>query len=264
MLIKKNNNVEEEKTDRYLITYADLITLLLGLFVILYAVSKIDLEKYDAYTAAFSEVFNPGSGVLPKDKGLTTGNDAGSVIQNPTLPNPKSIEDVEKEVESALGEFIDSGQIGYERTGDEIKLTLPEKLLFPSGRSEIRPAAIPVIDSIGGALQGAEFLITCDGHTDSDPINSARFESNWHLSVDRAANVARELMNTGVPERYFVVRGFAAERPKASNATEEGKAINRRVEITVGPLPTEAPSKEGLTGGDESDQTVSDSGGESQ
>ncbi len=246
MLKRKNNEVEAPSSDRYLITYADLITLLLGLFVILYASSQVDEEKYKEFSAAFQDYFkSTKEQVLQGGNGVLEGHKNG--IPEPILPNPseKSFEDFSKNAENALRGFIENGSLDIKINKAEIVVSLPEELLFQSGKATVQPAGEVVLDTIARFLSGIPYQLTIDGHTDATPIRTFRYQSNWHLSVARATNVAYSLIQKGVPEPNLVIRGFGAQRPISDNASNEGRAMNRRVEITISQLSGETPSTEG-------------------
>ena len=250
MLLRNNSNAQEEHntgTDRYLVTYADLITLLLGLFVILYAASQVDEEKYKEFTAALSSYFTAGkSSALQGGDGVLKGNKKG--LPEPIFMNAeKSLDEIYEQTGIALAEYIDNGRIEIRRTGDGIRLILPEKLLFKSGKAEIQPGGIIIIDTLASILRGIKWQIDIEGHTDSDPIRTFRYESNWHLSSARALNVGWKLIRKGVPESNLSLKSFGSQRPVADNMTNEGKAQNRRVEITISDLPPNAPSDEGYS-----------------
>ena len=228
--------------DRYLITYADLITLLLGLFVILYASAQVDTGKFKAFSQAFSQYFkaNP-PGVLDGSDGVLDGSKS---LPEPSMvpTQPKSLNEFKAGAEKSLAKFIESGQIQIRQTETELTLVMPEKLMFESAKSDIQAPGITALDTLASLLSDENFQITIDGHTDAVPIRSFQYESNWHLSLARAMSVSYKLMTLGVPERNFVVRGFGAQRPIADNVTAEGKAKNRRVEITLSAMPAEAPT----------------------
>ncbi len=241
---------EEAKVskDRYLITYADLITLLLGLFVILYAASQVDEVKYKEVSKALKEYFkSTKEQVLTGSGGVLEGPKKG--IPEPIMPNPsnESLNDIEKQAEESLSYYIKRGLLTLTASNDELVMALPEALLFNSGKADIQPAGQPVIDTIASLLQNVKFQLTVDGHTDDVPIRTFRYESNWHLSIARAMNVAYVLIQSGVNQSNLIVRGFGAERPVADNSTEQGRAKNRRVEITVSNLKNSSPSKEGYS-----------------
>lgn len=242
---KSADNAEEQvNLDRYLITYADLITLLLGLFVILYATSQVDESKFKQFSQAFSAYFSVknsegvGGGVFD---GLKDG------IPEPIMPYPshKTIVEIKKETEEAFKDYLKAGTIGLKRLGGNLILTLPEKLLFVSGKADIEMEGIALIDTLAGILKGIDKLVTIDGHTDSNPINNFKFPSNWHLSVARAVNVGYKLFQGGLPGSNLGVRGFADKRPVSDNSSEVGRSKNRRVEITISEIPQTAPSKLG-------------------
>ncbi len=235
----KKKKIQNQKvhTDRYLITYADLLTLLLGLFAILFATSQVDLAKYREVAAAMSNVFNPIESNEKKADKMAVPNTNSLALPPPpilmTNKNNKSIELIRNETQSALKNLITDKKINFDVTNKGFKITLNESLLFLSGRSELQAEAVTVLDSIANSLKLINKQINIDGHTDATPLRSMRYESNWHLSMARALAVAYQLMRNGVPEHDIAIRSFGAQRPVADNATEAGKEKNRRVEIVI-------------------------------
>ena len=242
---KKNNTKVD--TNRYFITYADLITLLLGLFVILYVSSKVDQEKFKEYSKAFSEYFKTeNQGVLPGGKGVLKGRK--NTIPEPILIEsgaPKSLNEIFSETSLILQKYIKNGSLSIKHTKAGVILTLPEKLLFQSGKADIEQNAMGILDTIANILHSIPYQITVDGHTDSSPIRTFRYESNWHLSSARALNVAYLLVEKGIPKNNLIIRAFGDQKPVASNNTVESKAKNRRVELTISYLPTDSQSTKG-------------------
>lgn len=253
MLGKKKHREEPESgrtsPDRYLITYADLITLLLGLFVILYVTSRVDEEKYKEYAKAFADYFKPDANDNAHGSGLDIFKGVRKGIPEPVMPFPerRSLKEIELDVQKELAEYINQGEISVITRGGNVVITLPEKLLFRSGKAEIEPDGVSILEKLSKALLGlAENQeIAIDGHTDSDPISNFRYPSNWHLSVARAVNVAFFLVQKGVSEHSLVVRGFGPQRPISDNSTPEGKALNRRVEITISEISSNIPTTKG-------------------
>lgn len=241
----KKGGKEETSTDRYLITYADLITLLLGLFVILYASSKIDVSKYKELSAAMSDYFKPREGnALEGGKGVLPGMHNG--VPEPILPTSnKSLDDIYDETEKTFKDFVDKGSLTIEKSSEGIKLILPEKLLFKKAQAEVQKSAFEVMDSLAQLLKGVQYPITIAGHTDADPIRTFKYESNWHLSAARALNVLDYLIEHDVPEINLRISGYGAQRPIADNTTPEGKAKNRRVEIVINKITPEIPTTDG-------------------
>jgi chemotaxis protein MotB len=220
--------------------------LLLGLFVILYASANVDKEKFSEFSAAFSEYFKAKDPkILQGGDGVLQGHKKG--IPDPVYPpvSQKTLDDISQESTEILKKFIVDETIEVERTEGGLVIRLREKLLFESGKAEVSGPGLGALDSLAQVLSGISQQIAIDGHTDSDPISSFQFESNWHLSVTRAVNVAYELIQRGVPEYNLVVRGYGSLRPVADNTSPEGKSRNRRVEITLKELTAESPTSEG-------------------
>lgn len=232
--------------ERYLITYADLITLLLGLFVILYSSSQVDQEKFKDMSLALSNYFKAKDNkVLLGGDGVISGHKDG--VPEPIL-NPdtqRSLSEISNEVSESLKKFIDMGSIEIKLDENGLVIQMPEKLLFKSGKAEIQPEALVVLDTLAKILEGTNKRISVNGHTDIVPIRTFQFESNWHLSISRAMNVAYKMIRSGLPEYNLEVKGFGAQRPIADNTSEEGKARNRRVEIILQELTVESPTNNG-------------------
>lgn len=253
MLLKKKQQEEQETGrtgfDRFLITYADLITLLLGLFVILYVTSRVDEEKYKEFAKAFADYFKTDIQQDEHGSGLDIFKGARKGLPEPVMPFPerRSLQEIHADVEKQLAEYIHRGEISVIARGGNIIITLPEKLLFRSGKAEIEPEGVAILEKLSKALPGLseDQEIAIDGHTDSDPISNFRYPSNWHLSVARAVNVAYLLIQKGVTEHSLVVRGFGSQRPIADNSSTEGKTQNRRVEITISQIKPNAPTTKG-------------------
>lgn len=232
--------------DRYLITYADLITLLLGLFVVLYSTAQVDQERFKEFAIAATDYFRTKDlKVVEGGEGIFEGRRDG--VPEPILPaaSSKNMEEITEEVREKLAAFINSGGVEVIATEGGIRLIMQEKLLFPSGRAELITEGNRALDSLASILSNWQMTIEVDGHTDSDPIKTFQYESNWHLSSARALNVAYSLIRKGVPDFNLVIRGFGPQRPIADNTTPEGKARNRRVEIGIGPLTNQSPSVDG-------------------
>ena len=219
MKMKRDMN-EHAGQDRWLLTYADLITLLLGLFVILYAMSKIDTAKYNKWVAAFEGFFGKSQAKIEQgigDKGLIDG-----------LSEQMRIQEM---LQKALGS---NDKISF--TVDERGVTVhfQEELLFPSGQAELKASSYVTLDSLSQVLKRLHNDIRIEGHTDNIPINTPRFPSNWHLSVERAVNagyylIERHSMN---PDKFSMV-GYGERRQITTNSTDEGRAKNRRVDIVI-------------------------------
>ncbi|MBL7999175.1 MAG: OmpA family protein [Candidatus Kapabacteria bacterium] len=221
--------------ERYLITYADVITLLLCLFVILYATSQTDANKYRELVSAAGSVFsqntapqqaggknNPVGGENPlKSDGITAD----------TSGNPANADS--KGFAGRFSGLLRNGLTMEQRGDSSIALTLAEELLFDNGAAELNTLSYPSLDNLAAALKNGSYEIQVDGHTDCIPVRSFRYQSNWHLSVDRALAVGYYLMQQGVAEESIAIRGFGSQRPATDNTTPERRKRNRRVEVLI-------------------------------
>lgn len=242
---KRHHHEEHDNAERYLITYADLITLLLGLFVILYASSQVDAAKYNSVVSAFSEYFEENKSEQDNSDKVLPGSQG---IPAPILPNTpqKTIDEVNQEIESTFKNLIKSGLMTVERTPTGLALRLPEMLLFRSGNADIKQEGLVLLDTLSQIFGGVMKQFIVEGHTDSIPIKrNYYYESNLHLSSARALNVGYYLTQKGVDKRFVSIRAYGETKPLVSNAEEEGRAKNRRVEIVIEDLPKNEPSDEG-------------------
>jgi chemotaxis protein MotB len=232
-MIKRKRHGMPDNADRWLLTYADLITLLLGLFVILYAVSKIDAGRYNDIVSAFGGVFGARQGILPGD---------ASVLQNPEMALRAERARITRDIRSALQ--LDTRRVPIEVTENERGITvhIMEELLFASGSADLKQASLAALDSLAAVLRKLPNDLRVEGHTDNVPINTATFPSNWHLSVARALNVAYYLIQRhGVQQDRVQVVGYSEFQPLVPNISAENRSKNRRVDIVIvapGSLPT--------------------------
>lgn len=230
----QNTNEKMPSKDRYLITYADLLTLLFALFIILYSISKPDAEKLQSILLAMNNVFSPnqiidGNALSPN----VTSADSPPVILFPS--QPLNIPKMQDSIEKSLSKLIASNKVIFQRIPEGMRFVMPNKFLFPLGKATILPQSVEILDNIALSIKELNMQIQIDGHTDAVPIKSSIYSSNWGLSAARAVNIVEELIKRGVPATNLVARGFADQRPVADNITEEGREQNRRVEITVTP-----------------------------
>jgi len=222
---RKGKHEAHDNEERWLLTYSDLITLLLGLFVILYAMSKIDAGKY-------AEFVNAMEGVFGSPKGVMSGQ--GGVVQAPMPSVQTERQKIMDELRSAM--HIEEHKLPITISVNERGITvhIMEEMLFASGSAVIISSSLEELDSLAKALQGLRNDIRVEGHTDNVPINTDVFPSNWHLSVARAVNVGYYLIQRhGLnPERVSVV-GYSEYRPLVPNDSPENRARNRRVDIVI-------------------------------
>jgi chemotaxis protein MotB len=231
---KSGHDGGHENAERWLLTYADLITLLMVFFVVLYSMSQADSTKFKRISASLQQAFNVD--VLQGQAAASIGD--GSPAPAAPVDDLISEDEVPQvaRLKAKINAVIDGATqapdvtIGTDKEGVVIRLS--GSYLFDSGRAELKPNSFLVLDTIAGELRIAPNDIRVDGHTDSTPIESARYPTNWELSAARALAVTRYLSESdGVRAGRLMAAGFGEFRPLALNDSRENRALNRRVEI---------------------------------
>ncbi|WP_039765495.1 MULTISPECIES: OmpA family protein [unclassified Caldicellulosiruptor] len=236
---------EKENHERWLITYSDLITLLLIYFVVLYSMSKIDIDKYKNFTESLTSVLkgtayifeNSGPSILEGLSGKNvkgTNTDIGGTTKNRQMTEEEIINDIQKQVLSLIKEHGIEGKVLVIQEERGLSILLKD-VLFNSGSAQLTPQAKEVVHEIAKILEKVPNNdIRIEGHTDNVPIHNKYFYSNWELSTARATTVLQEILRVSKvkPERFSVV-GYGEYRPIASNKTPQGRALNRRVTIVI-------------------------------
>lgn len=244
-MAKKNKAPEHENLERWLVSYSDFITLLFATFVVLYALSQTDvaeLSKIDeSLQKAFSQVsiLQGNDGVLDSGQSILDSSAGNAFIQELMAEyiSAKYESQSFEQIEKSINELKKDGEIDgvqAEITDQGLLISFDEKYLFSSGSAELTPQAKKLIDKIG-VLIYEKFVMHCirvEGHTDSMPISSAKYPSNWELSSARACTIVRYLINRfKFSPKLFTAVGFADTRPVKN--TQNNIALNRRVEIMI-------------------------------
>ncbi|MPZ98555.1 MAG: OmpA family protein [Dehalococcoidia bacterium] len=224
-----------EADERWVISYADLVTLLFGFFIILYATADANEVKFEALARGLSEAFN-----VPVREGVSGDSifeDGSGVVPAGQYTNAlveRDLDAIRQLVEQRSIDLGIAGDIAITREEDGIVLRLAENLIFPSASADIRPEALPVLSLVAEAVLDLPNEIRVEGHTDNVPVTTDTYPSNWELSAARATAVLRHLVDAGGldPERVFAA-GYGEYRPVAENLTPEGRAVNRRADIVI-------------------------------
>lgn len=222
---KKDTKAKENK-ERWLLTYADMITLLMVFFIVLYAMSNVDAKKYQSLAESLNDVFSGQKAIL-RDPSLTIVNAKPSQSQSDFSEMEKQLKDVIAE----LG-LVSKVKINYESDG--IVLSFQDTVLFNLGSASLTPDAINIIGKVTEVLARAPLKIRVEGHTDDLPIRTAQFPSNWELSVSRATSVVRMMLsNPKMEPGRISILGHGEYRPVAPNDSPENRQLNRRVDIVI-------------------------------
>ncbi|MEM7081971.1 MAG: flagellar motor protein MotB [Pseudomonadota bacterium] len=254
---------EEKGTPAWVMTFADLMSLLMCFFVLLLAFSEMDVMKFKQLSGSMKEAFGVQADMkadfIPKGTSVVTtefspGRPDPTVlneIRQHTIDSSKStlefkdgehdlppeleeiIEDLER-IKEELKEEIENGNLSVEREGSRIVIRIHEQGSFASGYADIQDNFLPTLDKISALSASMNGIVQITGHTDNVPIANQRFRSNWELSSSRAVTVAhRMLKRSDLDPRRIVITGLAWTQPVVDNDTPANRALNRRVEINI-------------------------------
>lgn len=263
--MKKKHHEDHVNHEAWAIPYADLMTLLLAFFVVMYAVSVVNEGKYRVMSESIIEAFNGSSHVIapmPESRAKPRNVDPavaspqaqpGAAVDPlnvpiPARPSPtrivdsrsaqmrdqrRNLEMIRDQVQRALQPLIDKQMVVVRKTASWLEIELRTDILFPSGVARISPQADSVLDELANILRPFPNPVRIEGYTDDRPINTALYPSNWELSAARAASVARLFSEEGIDPQRLGIVGWSEYRPSADNATEDGRNHNRRVLVVI-------------------------------
>jgi len=233
--MSRKKHEEHENHERWLVSYADFITLLFAFFVVMYSVSSVNEGKYRTVSESIKAALNPIVSAPASKLPFTIGqNKPTSMIQSIDLVKEPAVRRLREIIRSLKNESqVEIVQL-KELTNGDIVLTLPDAVLFRSGESTLRSEALPFVQAISEVLIELDRSVRVEGHTDNVPITTAQFPSNWELSATRAVTVVRAFSEQyAVPASHLAAVGYADSRSLTDNLTPEHRAKNRRVEIVV-------------------------------
>lgn len=252
---RRKKHAEHVNHERWLVSYADFITLLFAFFVVLYASSHVDNKKVAQVAAAIQGGF--------QQMGVFSGTAPGPAIRDEHAPPPSSApgemsrpelvrvvhdlsakggagasgvppSEIRKQLQDVLGKELKDHHVDLRLTPGGLVVSLREIGFFNSGEAMLLPQAEPTLAHVAAALAARNFELRVEGHTDDVPIHTSQYRSNWDLSTARATEVVNMLVSryNFAPERISV-GGYAQYRPIASNDTEEGRRKNRRIDLVI-------------------------------
>ncbi|ALO34302.1 chemotaxis protein MotB [Colwellia sp. MT41] len=258
-LRNRRHTIEHDNVHRWLVSYADYMTLMFALFVVLYAMAMVNEKPFDSLTESFGRVFQTyeeksknrghGDSVLMVNTSKTNkklfGNGILEVAGPEVLNNERSLSNIsdaqvgnnlsslEEELHTALYELVESGFAQLQIDGDWLEIELNSALLFPSGSSSATLSAESILSAIYGVIGQASNFIRVRGYTDNQAINNEIFSSNWELSVFRATAILRVLEKLGLNPARMAIEGYGQYYPSADNLTVQGRAKNRKVVVAI-------------------------------
>ncbi|WP_157315151.1 flagellar motor protein MotD [Chitinibacter sp. GC72] len=236
---------EHENHERWLVSYADFITLLFAFFVVMYAISSVNEGKYkvlsNSLVDAFKQPKQSADAIRLNDQNTPGAPQKLIVIPGVTMmPNAGKFEEQAKKMQGiagdlrqSLGSLIDQGKVRVTQSKRGIAVEISDSILFATGRADLQEESASALLAIADLVKNSDNLIQIEGHTDNQPIRGGLFPSNWELSSARAASVVRLFQSAGVAPQRMVAVGYAEFRPVESNDTVESRARNRRVTLNI-------------------------------
>lgn len=234
---------DDDNPDRWLVSYADFITLLFAFFVVMYAISSVNLSKYNALTNAMGSAFtgnNPQSIQIKKmevkpqpEKSIIKPLPLSYLYQEKSKRERENMARMGVDISNKLSPLIQEGKVQVMQNNRGVRIDINDSVLFTAGSADIASAAVDLLNEIATILNTNQRLIQVEGHTDNTPIHNQMFYSNWELSAVRATTVVRLLNQAGVIEKRLSAIGYGDTQPLSSSDTEFGRAKNRRVSIMI-------------------------------
>lgn len=213
----------------YMLTYGDMMTLLVTFFVLLISFSSMQEAKFHQAIGSLKGAL----GILKTDAGFTLRRLKIPAYSKKSDVGEHEIKKVIEQLKEATEKKGTHEMVKIEQSKDRIHFEISNPMLFDSGRAELKSTSSNVLDKIASVLNLLDFEVRVEGHTDNVPINTPRYPSNWELSQTRALSVVKYFISKGVEPSRFQAIGYGKYRPIATNETPEGRALNRRVEINV-------------------------------
>lgn len=229
--------------DRWLVSYADFITLLFAFFVVLYAFAKADQKKQAEVSVAIDGAFR-SLGILSDGKRSASGTDLSIAtvkrVMGEDVTSPAKVRDdlehLRHELTQTLSSQVANHTVSIQMGRDGLVISLREAGFFNSGSAIPRPETLPTVQQIVASVGKTPYDVRVEGHTDDIPIHDDEFDSNWELSSARATRIARIILALGaIPPERLSAAGYAEFHPVADNRTPEGRAQNRRVDLIILP-----------------------------
>ena len=237
--MRRKKHGEHANHERWLVSYADFITLLFAFFVVMFAASNADHQKAGKIAKAVESALNHLAVFEAGSKTLTL-NDEGAPVAalfpegHPMETSSQTtLKNVKAQLEQDLKEEIDKNVVHVEEDARGVTVSLAEAGFFDSGSATVKEASLPVLLRIADKFRDLPQNLRVEGHTDNTPIHTAVFPSNWELSTARATNVLQYLINAKIPPERLSAVGYGEYHPVAPNATPAGRARNRRVDLVI-------------------------------
>jgi chemotaxis protein MotB len=234
------SHAPSDNLDRWMISYADFITLLFAFFVVMYAISAVNVDKYKVFSMSVVSAFGGHEDVnivagTNQDEALLKAlvNRRNAKLMERLHRQQEYMQAVAQNLNQVMAPLVAGGQVSVNQTERGVVLEIKASALFDEGDATLHHSSVAVLSEVAKILSQGEQAIEIGGYSDNVPIKNARYPSNWELSSARASSVARLFIEQGVPPARLTVVGSAFNHPVASNDTAEGRARNRRIAVTL-------------------------------
>jgi chemotaxis protein MotB len=248
---RKKAQVDTNNQDRWMVSYADFVTLLFAFFVVMYSISSVNEGKYKTLSNSIGDAFSDNNQSSEVTETIPVGAPP-TVVQPIPLDNPSSVEvekrrelsdeilkerraleQVSDQFQEVLAPFIDDKLVSVKKNDYWIELEMNSEMLFLSGEAELSKTVIPILSKVAEVIKPLPNVINVEGHTDNIPIVNVKFRSNWDLSSARATSVVHEFVKDGISPARLSAIGYGEFHPIAENKLEDGRFKNRRVVIVL-------------------------------
>ena len=246
---RRGKRAEHSNTDRWLVSYADFVTLLFAFFVVMYSISSVNEGKYKDFGNSLSIAFTrqpliamPNAASNPQETNTlrTLANRNKILVDKRTAQlgeQQRKIQERMRSLANALNQLmaplIDQHMVSINQTRRGVFMDISAGTLFRTGEAVLQPGSLDVLRQVAGVLSKEDMPVEVEGHTDDIPIATVQFPSNWELSSARASSVVRVLVDNGVAAKRLTAVGLASNQPLVPNDSTENRARNRRVTITI-------------------------------
>lgn len=248
-MARRRKRAEHDNHDRWLISYADFVTLLFAFFVVMYSISSVNEGKYKIFSNSLNLAFarqpisalpNVASNQQP-DQALNALLNKNKILVDKRTAQlgeqQRKIQERMKNLTSGLNQvmasLINQRMVSINQTRRGVVIDISANTLFKTGEAVLQPGTLDVLHQVAAVLSNEDMSIEVEGHTDDIPITTTQYPSNWELSSARASSVARMLIDNGVSAKRLAVIGLASNQPLMSNDSAENRARNRRVTLTI-------------------------------
>lgn len=249
-MIRRRRKPEQELEhhDRWMVSYADFVTLLFAFFVVMYSISSVNKGKYETFSESLDQALFHNQNVQKTTEPIQIGQ-IPTTVQPIELPNlataeerelseeilqeKRRLDDVSEKFQDALQPYVENKLVGIKKHDFWVELEMNSELLFASGKADLSSKAQSVLTKVAELVRDVPNVINVEGYTDDVPISNGFFPSNWDLSSARATSVVKELVKNNIPAARLSAVGYGEFHPIAENKDEEGRFKNRRVVLVL-------------------------------